>query len=241
MNPQLNNKIKSGDDFFKIQKSAFNTDESIVISFLNPFSYYEVARESKLVTDVDYYFSDGSLLCMMHNLFLPKITRASFDYSSIAEGFLFEAQKQSKRVAIIGATEEENKIAVAVLKKQFPALNVVYQRNGYIKNSAQTAEELNTVYPDVIIIGMGTPYQERFSISLKASLSSPATIITCGGFLTQTSIKADYYHPLIKKFGLRWLQRMIMHKHVRDRVLKRYPKFIFYYLLSMIRQKIAKK
>ena len=88
---------------------------------------------------------------------------------------------------------------------------------------------------------MGTPYQERFSVSLKKLLTSPATIITCGGFLTQTSIKADYYHPLIKKLGLRWLQRMVMHKHVRDRVLKKYPKFIFYYLYSMVRQKIAKK
>ena len=142
MNSQLNNKIKSGNDFFKIQKAAFNSNESIVISFLNPFSYYEVAKETKLIVGVDYYFSDGSLLCMMHNLFLPKITRASFDYSSIAEGFLLEAQKQSKRVAIIGATEEENKIAVDVLRKQYPSLNIVYQRNGYIKSSKKRLKSL---------------------------------------------------------------------------------------------------
>lgn len=241
MNYKLNEKIKSGDDFSTIQKIAFDSRRSTVISFLNPFSYYEVSREPSLVTDIDYFFSDGSLLCIMHNLFLPKITRASFDYSSIAEDFLLESQAQNKRVAIIGATQQENEIAVKVLEQQFSSLNVVYQRSGYIEDSAKAINELNTVKPNVIIVGMGTPYQERFAISLKDQLNLPATIITCGGFLTQTSIKADYYHPLIKKLGLRWLQRMIMHKHVRERVFKKYPKFVICYLNSMIRQKIAKR
>lgn len=241
MNPQLNNKIKSGEDFLALQQVAFNANESTVISFLNPFSYYEVEKEPKLIEGVDHYFSDGSLLCILHNLFLHKITRASFDYSSIAEVFLHETQQQSKRVAIIGATNAENKIAVDVLKQQFPSLNIVYQRDGYIKDPLKIIKELDTLRPEVILIGMGTPYQERFSVSLKQSLTSVAVIITCGGFLTQTSIKPDYYHPLIKKLGLRWLQRVIMHKHVRERVLKKYPKFVFSYLYSMVGQKFAKK
>ncbi|WP_166111973.1 WecB/TagA/CpsF family glycosyltransferase [Pseudoalteromonas sp. Z9A5] len=241
MNPQLNKKIKSGADFIDTQQAAFNANKSTIISFLNPFSYYEVAKEAVLVEEVDYYFSDGSLLCILHNLFLHKITRASFDYSSIAAPFLKIAEAECKRVAVIGATENENILAIKVLEQHYPNLNIVYSRNGYIEDNDIVVNELNALAVEIVLVGMGTPYQERFSINLKQTLLKPAVIITCGGFLTQTSIKADYYHPLIKKMGLRWLQRMAMHKHVRDRVLKAYPKFIFSYLYAMLRQKIAKK
>jgi len=241
MNKKLNSKIHSGDNFFTIQKSAFESKESTVISFLNPFSYYEVVKEESLINDVDVYFSDGALLCILHNLFLPKITRASFDYSSIAEPFLRYVELKNKRIAIIGATSDENFHAVTNLKKQFPNLNIVYQRDGYINNLGETIAELDRLKPEVVLVGMGTPYQERFSINLKQQLNNPAVIITCGGFLTQTSIKPDYYHPVVKKLGLRWLQRMILHKHVRERVLNKYPKFTVSYLYKMIGHKLAKK
>lgn len=241
MNHKLNKKLNSGEVFDQTSANAFASENTTVISFLNPFSYYEVAQDDTLINGVDYYFSDGSLLCHLHNLFLPKITRASFDYSSIAGPFLESVAATKKRIAIIGATEEENALAVEVLKKQYPNLNVVFHRNGYIDDNIKVANKLSELKAEVVLIGMGTPYQERFSIFLKEHLTFPAVIITCGGFLTQTSIKPDYYHPLVKKFGLRWLQRIVMHKHVRDRVLKVYPKFIFSYLKAMIRQHATKK
>ena len=234
MNHHLNQKIKSGLVFSQIRDLAFDASSSQVISFVNPFSYYEIANKPNLVENIDHFFSDGALLCKLHNLFLPKITRASFDYSSIAESFLMRVTSLNKRIAIIGATDEENATAVNVLKSQYPSLNVVYYRNGYIKDKDVVAKELNELQAEVILVGMGTPYQEQLSIYLKDVLSNPAVIITCGGFLTQTSIKADYYHPFVKKTGLRWLQRMIMHKHVRDRVFKKYPKFVFSYLWKML-------
>lgn len=241
MNKLLNNKIHSGDHFTDIQNKAFGSASSYIISFVNPFSYCEVAKEARLIDEVDAYFSDGALLCILHNLFLPKITRASFDYSSIAEPFLQYVATKDKRIAIIGATTDENALAVINLTKQFPELNVVFQRDGYIKDLDEIINKLNLLEPEVVLVGMGTPYQERFSIELKRKLIKPAVIITCGGFLTQTSIKADYYHPLVKKLGLRWLQRMVLHKHVRDRVLKTYPKFTISYLYKMIGFKFAKK
>lgn len=235
MNHLLNQKIKSGLAFTQVQNLAFESTSSQVISFVNPFSYYEISGKPNLVENIDHFFSDGALLCKLHNLFLPNITRASFDYSSIAENFLMYVSSLNKRIAIIGATDEENATAVKVLKLQYPSLNVVYHRNGYIEDKNLVAKQLNEIHADVVLVGMGTPYQEQLSIHLKHALNNPAVIITCGGFLTQTSIKPDYYHPLVKKTGLRWLQRMIMHKHVRDRVLKKYPKFVFTYLWEMLK------
>lgn len=77
---------------------------------------------------------------------------------------------------------------------------------------------------------MGTPYQENFAQIIKSLNDKGIVVLTCGGFLTQTSMRADYYYPLIKKLGLRWLQRIVMHQHVRQRVIKDYPKFLLTYL-----------
>ena len=84
---------------------------------------------------------------------------------------------------------------------------------------------------------MGTPIQEDFAIYCLQNSKFIKKAVTCGGFITQTAIKGDYYHPLIKKLGLRWLQRAYLHKHVRDRLFRVYPKFIFSYLLDIIRKK----
>ncbi|OHU95432.1 hypothetical protein BIW53_11225 [Pseudoalteromonas byunsanensis] len=209
----------------------------VAISFVNPFSYYEVQKRDDLIEGIDYYFSDGALLCKLHNLFLPKISRASFDYSSVAKPFLEYITNKSKRLAVIGAKESENEKAVTILKQQYPGINIVYHRDGYIDDISSVAKQLEAVAAEVVIVGMGTPYQENFCVEAKKYISKPIVFITCGGFLTQTSIKPDYYHPLIKKLGLRWLQRMVMHKHVRDRVIRQYPKFVFSYLFHMIKKR----
>lgn len=231
---ELDERISSGIDFLKIFRDATLSTSSKIITFVNPFSYEQLRNEKKLINNLDYFFSDGALLCFFNNVFKKrKITRASFDYSSIANDVLQFASKNDMKVAIIGATDKELEVAVKTLKSQHKCLNVTYYRNGYFKSNDEmfeTAKKISTLELDLALVGMGTPYQEEFSVLIKDNAVTPIVILTCGGFLTQTSIRADYYFPLIKKLGLRWLQRIVMHKHVRDRVLKDYPIFIYNYI-----------
>ena len=232
----LDKKIYCGSEFAAIVNETLssNPNPCVAISFVNPFSYMEVASKPTLIKEIDYFFSDGALLCKLHGLFNTKVERASFDFSSIAAPFLLTLEATSKSIAVVGAKEEEVSLAVRNLQLMYPKLNIVFYRNGYIDDSEQLIEELNKHQPDVVLLGMGSPYQENMALTLKPKLQQTSLIITCGGFLTQTSIKSDYYHPLIKKFGLRWLQRMYMHKHVRDRVIKKYPKFLFSYIFKRL-------
>jgi N-acetylglucosaminyldiphosphoundecaprenol N-acetyl-beta-D-mannosaminyltransferase len=235
MQNNLDKKILCGSKFKNILDAGVKNKICTVISFVNPFSYMEVIKDKELVNDIEYYFSDGALLCKMHSLFYSKITRASFDFSSIADYFLQYSADNYLSIAIVGALQSEVELAVINLKELYPQLNIVYFRDGYIRDVTQLINDLNKSMPKIVLLGMGSPHQERMAISLKYKLKNTSLIITCGGFLTQTSIKADYYHPLIKKLGLRWLQRVILHKHVRDRVLKDYPKFVYYYLSSKMK------
>jgi len=234
---KLDNKIRCGDSFNVYCNEAINSANSCVVSFVNPFSYKQLLNEPSLIEHIDSFFVDGFLLVRFHSLFVERIRRASFDYSSIASDFFHLAIEKNASIAVIGAKEEELVPAVQTINTQFPALDICYARNGYIDDKEAVLQELDKTKPRIVLLGMGTPYQERFATFLKANLKQPTLVITCGGFLTQTSIRADYYHPLVKKLGLRWLQRMIMHQHVRERVVKEYPKFVLHYVSTHLQSK----
>ena len=121
--------------------------------------------------------------------------------------------------------------------KRHKNLNIVFTRNGYFNSEAEktkTFNNISTSKANLVIVGMGSPLQEEFSILIKKSVQDKLLIFTCGGFLSQTSKNINYYHPFVIKLGLRWLQRVFLHKHVRKRIIKYYPRFVFNYIKSNI-------
>ncbi|MBX6960051.1 glycosyltransferase [Providencia rettgeri] len=209
------------------------TEETKIITFLNPVSFYGfLDLPNKQL--FDYIFSDGFLLTKLHNIFLAstKIERVSFDFSSIAGDVFSYAENQNLCIVIVGGNSSEVLQAKDKFLDLYPNLNIHY-RNGYFNNQQEIKEfilTLDKLNPDIIISGMGFPHQENFLIDCKIIMSSSFIGFTCGGFISQTALRTDYYHPIIKKLGLRWLQRAFLHKHVRNRLLRDYPIFLFRYL-----------
>ncbi|TMP45703.1 teichoic acid biosynthesis protein A [Pseudoalteromonas citrea] len=215
--------------------------QSVATTFVNPFSYPIVGDDEPLLTALDHIYSDGALHTSLHNIFnTNQIERLSFDFSSVAHDVLQFAVENTLKVALVGAKPGLVEQAAKNYQQMYPGLNIAYHHHGYLNEPGMedgVIDELNTVSADIVICGMGTPRQEQFILTLKQRLSSPALLFTCGGFIEQSAIKADYYHPLVKRFGLRWVQRAIMHKHVRTRLMQDYPKFICNYIFSQLKAK----
>jgi N-acetylglucosaminyldiphosphoundecaprenol N-acetyl-beta-D-mannosaminyltransferase len=189
------------------------------------------------IEQLNTVFVDGLLQVRLHNFFhKEKINRASFDFSSLANDCFVYAERNNLNVALIGAKPEEITEAVKNLQTKYGGLQVVYSRDGYFYSESEKQElccELKEKKPDIVILGMGTPEQEECALYLsKQGVLCP--IITCGGFLTQTAKKPDYYQPLVKKFNLRWLQRAIEFKHIRKRLFVDYPRNIARYFIDHI-------
>jgi N-acetylglucosaminyldiphosphoundecaprenol N-acetyl-beta-D-mannosaminyltransferase len=215
-----------------------NSSEKIIATFVNPFSYPILLDKPDLSSRFNLIFSDGALHTKLHNMFcVNKIDRVSFDLSSIAKDTLLRAQKMNLRIAFIGGKPEHSEALPCKLLELFPELNIVFCRDGYFGDEKEKKEcivDLKGSQPDIVIIGMGTPLQEEFLLKVVDGLPSTREFYTCGGFLEQTATKGDYYHPIVKKLGIRWLQRAIMHSHVRKRLFLDYPRFIFNYIKSHI-------
>ena len=229
---KIENKILCLADFNKLLVQP----EKKAITFVNPFSYQLLANQPKLIDDIDVLFSDGALLCAFSNLRRKnKIDRVSFDFSSIADIVFTHASDEQLSVALLGGSREEISQTVMYLENRYPRLNICFSRDGYFDRTEfpNVISDLDLKGSDIVIAGMGTPLQDEFIVKVKELSKGVKLSFTCGGFLTQTASKGDYYSPVIKKLGLRWLQRCILHKHVRTRLIKNYPVFIFSYLFNI--------
>jgi N-acetylglucosaminyldiphosphoundecaprenol N-acetyl-beta-D-mannosaminyltransferase len=211
----------------KIRKCPIFTKNSYgsITTFINTFSYYKLIDSKCRLNQIDFVHIDGFLQVFLHNVFSrERVNRVSFDFSSIADDIFSYSLKRGYRMALVGATEKEIDSAVLNLKNKYNNIDIGFWRNGYFRNDAEKYDLYTSLKEkdiQVLIIGMGTPYQEELAVFLKeAGLKS--YIFTCGGFITQTAIRIDYYNRF-KKGRFRWLQRLIEFKHVRKRLFFNYP------------------
>lgn len=228
---EIDNKLSS----FKCFEDVLKSEEKTLVTFVNPYSYPILDRNSNVVKQFNYIYADGALLVRLHNAFnKSKIDRVSFDFSSIAHDVFKFACSQDKTVYFIGGSSSEINCAVDNIKSIYSDLNVVGSHHGFLDSTSKEKlfEELALLNPCIIIVGMGTPLQEHIAIELKNSGVDFNHVFTCGGFITQSASTPDYYLPVVKKLGLRWLQRFVQSPHVRKRVLINYPYFVFKYVFS---------
>lgn len=218
---------------------------SLYISFVNPFSYYIFKARPDLVRTIDGFFIDGALLKTLHNITNAKrkVERISFDFSSIAHDMFEFAAGKRMTVALVGGSQEDIATCSKNLKIRYPHLNIVYTRHGFFNSKDDIHESVCNIIElkiNMVVVGMGVPLQEEFLQYLRTLDESKEVkfALTCGGFITQTAIRPDYYLPIVKKLGLRWLQRIIMHRHVRRRVVRDYPIFLFKYIKHTIANRI---
>ncbi|KPN77498.1 hypothetical protein AEA42_08430 [Shewanella sp. Sh95] len=212
-----------------------NGNKLILSTFVNAFSYYDLSDE--MINEIDYFFSDGILLTKLNNFFhSSKVDRISFDSTSLAYPFFNFCADKQLNVALVGATEDEIKNFSQFIKRKFPNINLSFVSTGFINDGNRQQIIEDSLLSDILIAGMGFPLQEEFLLHLKKShteFSQLKLAITCGGFFSQHQSN-DYYPKLIDKLELRWLYRLVFAKHVRKKVITKYPIFILRYIYNAL-------
>jgi N-acetylglucosaminyldiphosphoundecaprenol N-acetyl-beta-D-mannosaminyltransferase len=194
-----------------------------IYTFLNPVSYLTARKQPEIYQHFDGVFADGGILARFINfVYGRRVSRISFDMTSIAP-FLFEfAETEKKKVYMVGATAQENEEAVAILKERYPNL-ILTGRSGYFLSEEEQMAEASKIAilnPDFLIVGMGALKQEEF-LNLVKLAGYRGVGFTCGGFIHQLSkYKLKYYPKWIDRFNLRFVYRIFKEKHTRTRYLK---------------------
>lgn len=146
------------------------------------------------------------------------------------------AHKNNYRIAFLGAKEEIITKACTNFKEKYPELNIVYSHNGYFENEEEIFNDLKLANPQILLVGMGSPYQEEIIIKLKNILQNCVMIGIGGSFDIFSGVVKE--SPLIfRKLGLEWLYRTACQPERFKRIFPVLPIF----LIKCIMETIFKK
>ncbi len=181
--------------------------------YLNAHTYNLSCTDSdyrQILSQADILYPDGMSIVWAERLLsgakVERMTGVDF-----FEEFLGGAQKLGVRFYFLGGRPGAAARAVGRLKERFPELNVVGVHDGDLGKNGIHAEkvitDINDSRPDVLLIGLGSPLQERFARDYRTRLSVPV-IWTVGALL-------DYWAGLERRcprwmgrMGLEWLWRL---------------------------------
>ena len=213
------------DNIIRTNSSYLNIfSENKIYTFLNPVSYLTALDNKKLFSKFDGIFADGSLLVAAIKMFYgKKVTRRSFDMTSLAPLLLEYAEENGKTLYIVASKQKQVEKAVKIFKERYPKLQFAGYRNGYFASEEEQqmeAEHIVSLNPDFLIVGMGALIQEHFLLKVKEK-GYQGIGFTCGGFIHQTAKnEIDYYPEWIDRMNLRFLYRMYKEKHTRKRYMQ---------------------
>lgn len=205
-------------------------------TFLNPVSYLTALKQKELFGKFDGIFADGSLLVLAVRLcYGTKLTRRSFDMTSIAPELLTFANENKKSICIVATKQEMLDKTLSIFSNQYPDIEWRGCRNGYFSGEEEMRNEASRIAnenADFLIVGMGIGMQEKFLMMCKEA-GYKGIGFTCGGFIHQTAEhdgKADYYPKWIDKLNLRFVYRFFKEPHTRKRYLQAFFVFPFVFL-----------
>lgn len=117
--------------------------------------------------------------------------------------------QKEKSFYLLGSSKDVIDKTVSKLKKEYPDINIVGYRDGYLKESDKDIliQELNYKKPDVIFIAQGSPRQEILMNELIKE--HPALYMGLGGsFDVYTGFKKRA-PQFFCKLNLEWLYRLV--------------------------------
>ncbi len=150
------------------------------------------------------------------------------------------ANKEGYSLYLLGAKPGVAKRAAENLKKDYPNLNVVGHHDGYFKGThigmknheeeIQVIEEINSLKPDIIFLGLGFPKQELW-INEYANKLNSKLIIGNGGVIDIISGDMKRAPDIFIKLNLEWFYRLITNPSRIARQMA-IPKFLISVMLD---------
>ena len=128
------------------------------------------------------------------------------------------------------------------LRERYPALRIVGTRHGYFDHSAGSAEneaileEINAAAPDILLVGLGMPLQERWLTENRRGLDA-SVALTCGAAFDYASRRVRRGPRLLTESGFEWLARLLSEPR---RLWRRYLLGNPLFLSRVLRQLLSK-
>ena len=214
-----------------ILKGRTGNRRSTLIAYINANSCNLSLQDSKYrvaLTQTDLLYLDGNgprIAAWFAGQSLPaRLTGADWfdDLCALCE-------QRGFRVFLLGSKPGITSDLILQLHSSHPSLEVVGHHHGYFspEEEATLIETINHARPDLLILGMGSPYQEYWMVKCRDRLDVPV-IWGAGGIFSYASGRVKRAPRWMRAIALEWLGRMLIEpRRLAMRYLLGIPNFLY--------------
>ena len=153
----------------------------------------------------------------------------------LAEALCRESAARGLSLYFLGAEPGVVDEAAANMRAQYPGVRIVGTHHGYFRKEGPAAvlADIKATQPDIVLVGMGSPYQEQFIDEELTRLGVPVAI-GVGGSFDVLSGRVERAPEIFIRLRLEWLYRIASDRKRWKRALA-LPRFV----LKVLRQKVT--
>ena len=200
----------------------------ILYRALSDKGLYETIAQASLVT------ADGQGILLAGKL-LDQPFKARVTGIDLAEALCATSGERGHKIYFLGGKEGISKKAQMAILRRYPNANIVGEHHGYFKNDIEPLlADLREKQPDILLVAMGSPYQEEFILRYQKLLNIPVAI-GVGGTLDVFSGEVKRAPELVQTLKLEWAYRILSDPKRWRRTLV-LPKFV----LAVLKEKYKK-
>ena len=117
------------------------------------------------------------------------------------------------------------------LISKFPNLKITGTHHGYFEQdyNRHLIEKINSTLPDILLVGMGTPKQEKWINEFLPKLPSVKIAMGVGGSLDYISGHVSRAPLFFRQIGLEWVYRLACEPKRFGRIFNATVKFLYFY------------
>lgn len=228
--------LKDKKNFFKEVYIDLKSSKKKFIVTANP-ELFMYALEDKIVENILMdksidVVSDGIGIIKAAKMIGVKIPER-IPGVDLALELLEYGNKLNKSIYLFGATEEVVSTLVNKININYPNLNIVGYRNGYVVNKDYVFRDILRKEPDIVLVALGMPLQEKL-IYRHIKKFRKGIFVGVGGSFDVLSGFKKRAPKIFIKLNLEWLYRIIREPKRIKRFYKNNIKFMF----KIIRLKI---
>lgn len=144
----------------------------------------------------------------------------------LSQELMKAAPERGQRIYFFGSAPGVADAAKAKAEEWYPGINIVGTRNGFFKpeDEAEIIAEIKAAQPDILLVALGVPKQEKWLFAHREELNVPISIGVGGSFDVMAGVMKRA--PLwMQKAKLEWLYRGLKQPSRIGRLMA-LPKFV---------------
>lgn len=225
--------LKSFDEAFSAFQKFVVEEKSCQIITINPEMITNAQSDEEfknIINESDMNIPDGVGVTLA--LKLLGISQERIPGIDFSARVLEYCAKNGLKVALIGAKKEIIEKACDNLKEKYQGLDVVFCHDGYFSDDTDILAELEKTEPRVLLLGVGSPRQEKLIYNYKKILKSTIMIGVGGSFDVYSGVtkRAPIF---FQKTSLEWFYRLVTQPSRFSRIFPALPLFFVRVILSI--------